>query len=61
MKLIDEIVESHVDRLLKAEKEARAKAINECLKILEEEIALAHTIAGKTSRLTSAYMRIKSL
>lgn len=34
----------------------------ECLRILEEEIATAHTSeSGKTSRLTSAYMRIKKL
>lgn len=32
-----------------------------CLKILEDEIATAHTTtSGKTSRLTSAYNRIKN-
>ena len=38
------------------------KVIEEVEKILEDEIALAHTTkSGKTSRLTSAYMRIKNL
>lgn len=36
--------------------------VKEIIKILEDEIAIAHTsLAGQTSRLTSAYNRIKSL
>ena len=40
----------------------RESLVKEVLTILEDEIATAHTSkAGKTSRLTSAYMRIKQL
>ena len=40
----------------------RNTILKETLKILEDEIAVSHiAIRGKTSGLTSAYMRIKEL
>lgn len=50
-----------MDFIRRIREEAAAEEQDAILKILEDEIALAHTtISGKTSRLTSAYNRIRS-